>query len=116
MNGYTGRLLLVDLTTGEIRTEELNRRYAEQYVGASGLAARYLYDRLDASVDPLGPENPLMFLTGPLDGTGAPSSGRYVVCARSPQTGIWGESNAGNFLGPELKAAGYDGIVFTGRA
>src|SRR5581483_6566730 len=116
MNGYTGRLLFVDLTSGETHIEALNTRYAEQYIGGSGLAARYLYDWLDANTDPLGPENPLVFLTGPLDGTGAPSSGRFVVCARSPQTGLWGEANAGNFLGPELKFAGFDGIVLRGKA
>ena len=116
MNGYTGKLLSVDLTTGDIKTLELNRAYAEQYLGGSGLAARYLYDWLDAGTDPLGPENPLVFMNGPLDGTGAPSSGRFAVCARSPQTGLWGEAIAGNFFGPELKFAGYDGIVLRGRA
>lgn len=116
MNGYTGKLLEVDLSTGQTRTFELNRRYAEDYIGGSGLAARYLYDWLDASVDPLGPTNPLVFLTGPLDATGAPSSGRFVVCARSPQTGLWGEANAGNFFGPELKFTGYDGLVIRGCA
>lgn len=116
MNGYTGKLIFVNLTTGSITTQELNRAYAADYLGGSGLAARYLYDWLDASVDPLGPENPLVFMNGPLDGTGAPSSGRFAVCARSPQTGLWGEAIAGNFFGPELKFAGYDGIVLTGRA
>lgn len=116
MNGYTGKLLFVNLTTGAIETHELNREYAAQYLGGSGLAARYLYDWLEASTDPLGPDNPLVFMNGPLDGTGAPSSGRFAVCARSPQTGLWGEAIAGNFFGPELKFAGYDGIVLRGRA
>ncbi|MBI4671434.1 MAG: aldehyde ferredoxin oxidoreductase family protein [Chloroflexi bacterium] len=116
MNGYTGKLLFVNLTTGEISTQDLNRAYAAQYLGGSGLAARYLYDWLEASTDPLGPDNPLVFMNGPLDGTGAPSSGRFAVCARSPQTGLWGEAIAGNFFGPELKFAGYDGIVLRGRA
>lgn len=116
MNGYTGKLLFVNLTTGDISTQELNRAYAADFLGGSGLAARYLYDWLDASTDPLGPENPLVFMNGPLDGTGAPSSGRFAVCARSPQTGLWGEAIAGNFFGPELKFAGYDGIVLRGKA
>lgn len=116
MNGYTGKLLIVDLTSGDIHSQEQQPRYVEHYLGGSGLAARYLYDWLEPSTDPLGPENPLIFLTGPLDGTGAPSSGRFVVCARSPQTGLWGEANAGNFFGPELKFAGYDGILIRGRA
>jgi len=116
MNGYTGKLLFVNLTTGEIETQELNREYAAQYLGGSGLAARYLYEWLEASTDPLGSDTPLVFMNGPLDGTGAPSSGRFAVCARSPQTGLWGEAIAGNFFGPELKFAGYDGIVLRGRA
>lgn len=116
MNGYTGRLLFVNLTTREITTQELNREYAAQFLGGSGLAARYIYDWIDADTDPLGPDNPLVFMNGPLDGTGAPSSGRFAVCARSPQTGLWGEAIAGNFFGPELKFAGYDCIVLRGRA
>ncbi len=116
MNGYTGKLLLVNLTTGEISTQELNRAYAEQYLGGSGLAARYIYDWIDATTDPLGADNPLVFMNGPLDGTGAPVSGRFAVCARSPQTGLWGEAIAGNFFGPELKFAGYDGMVLRGKA
>ncbi len=116
MNSYTGTLLAVDLTTRAITTQELNREYAAQFLGGSGLAARYLYDWLDADTDPLGPDNPLVFMSGPLDGAGAPSSGRFAVCARSPQTGLWGEAIAGNFFGPELKFAGYDGIVVRGRA
>lgn len=116
MNGYTGKLLFVNLTTGEISVQELNRAYAADYLGGSGLAARYLYDWLDASTDPLGPDNPLVFMNGPLDAAGAPVSGRFAVCARSPQTGLWGEAIAGNFFGPELKYAGYDGIVIRGKA
>ncbi len=116
MNGYTGKLLFVNLTTGDISTQDLNRAYAAEYLGGSGLAARYLYDWLDASTDPLGPNNPLVFMNGPLDAAGAPVSGRFAVCARSPQTGLWGEAIAGNFFGPELKFAGYDGIVIRGKA
>jgi aldehyde:ferredoxin oxidoreductase len=116
MNGYTGKLLFVNLTTREITTEELNREYAAQFLGGSGLAARYIYDWVDANTDPLGPDNPLVLMNGPLDGTGAPVSGRFAVCARSPQTGLWGEAIAGNFFGPELKFAGYDGMVIRGKA
>ncbi len=116
MNGYTGKLLFVNLTTGDISTQELNRAYAAQYLGGSGLAARYMYDWIDKDTDPLGPENPLVFMNGPLDAAGAPVSGRFAVCARSPQTGLWGEAIAGNFFGPELKYAGYDGIVLRGKA
>jgi aldehyde:ferredoxin oxidoreductase len=71
---------------------------------------------LDLNTDPLGPENPLFFLTGPLVGTSMTSAGRYSVCARSPLTGIWGEANSGGFFGPELRYTGYDGVLITGKA
>lgn len=116
MHGYVGRLLIVDLTAGDSYDEPLNEKYTAQYIGGAGLAARYLYDAIDQSTDPLGPDNPLIFMTGPLDATAAPSAGRFVVVARSPQTGLYGEANAGNFFGPDLKLAGYDGIVVRGRA
>jgi aldehyde:ferredoxin oxidoreductase len=116
MNGYLGKILRVNLSQGKLWDEALNEDYARNYVGGSGLAARYLYDMLDADTDPLGPENPLFFLTGPLVGTSMTSAGRYSVCARSPLTGIWGEANSGGFFGPELRYAGYDGVLFTGKA
>lgn len=116
MDGYLGKILNVDLTSGEIAEETLNRDYARMFIGGSGLAARYIYDLASADTDPLGPENPLVFMTGPLVGTRAPSCGRYVICARSPQTNLWGESNVGGFLGPHLRFAGYDGMIIRGQA
>lgn len=116
MNSYAGNLLIVNLTTGDIHAEPLNETYAAQYIGGAGLAARYLYDAIDANTDPLGPDNPLIFMTGPLAATAAPSAGRFVVCARSPLTGLYGEANAGNFFGPDLKLAGYDGIILRGKS
>jgi aldehyde:ferredoxin oxidoreductase len=116
MNGFMGKLLAVDLTTGHISTLPLNEAYARQFVGGAGLACRYLYDRIDRDTDPLGPENPLLFMTGPLVGTVAPLCGRYVVCARSPQTGLWAESNSGGRFGPHLRFSGCDGVLFTGQA
>jgi len=116
MNGYLGRILRVDLSRDRLWDETLNEDYARNFVGGSGLAARYLYDLLDRNTDPLGADNPLFFLTGPLVGTSMTSAGRYSVCARSPLTGIWGEANSGGFFGPELRYAGYDGVLITGRA
>jgi aldehyde:ferredoxin oxidoreductase len=116
VNGYLGKILRVNLSTGEIGEEQLNPEYARAFLGGSGLAARYIHDLTDASTDPLGPGNPLVFMTGPLVGTRAPSCGRYVICARSPQTGLWGESNIGGFVGPHLRFAGYDGIIVEGQA
>ena len=116
MSGYMGKTLRVDLGAGELWDEPLNEGYARAFVGGSGLAARIIYDMVDGDTDPLGPDNPLVFMTGPLVGTAMPSAGRCSVSALSPLTHIWGEANTGGFWGPELRFAGYDGIVITGRA
>jgi aldehyde:ferredoxin oxidoreductase len=116
MYGYMGRILLVDLTDRRLEDIPLSAEYARQYLGGSGLAARYLFDLVDARADPLDPASPLVFMTGPLVGTRAPSCGRFEVCARSPLTGFWGEGNAGGFWGPALRFAGYDGIIVRGAA
>jgi aldehyde:ferredoxin oxidoreductase len=116
MGGYMGKLLVVDLTSGELKDEPIDPTMAHDFVGGAGYAARYLYNELGPDTDPLGPNNTLMFMTGPLVGTRAPSCGRHEVCAISPLTGIWGESNAGGFWGAELRFSGYDGIVVRGRS
>ena len=116
LSGYAGRLLHVDLSAGTIRDEPLNEKLASAFLGGSGLAAALIARAPVAEIDPLGPANPLVWMTGPLVGTAMPSAGRLSLCGLSPLTGIWGESNTGGFLGPELRFAGYDGIVVTGRA
>jgi len=116
VTGYTGKLLSVDLTQGQITEEPLNKDYAGDFVGGSGLASRYIYDMVTEKTNPLGAENPLIFITGPLTGTNAPCCGRFTVCARSPLTGFWGEANSGGVFGPTLKFAGYDGIIVTGSS
>jgi aldehyde:ferredoxin oxidoreductase len=114
MNGYIGKLLVVDLTGGKIAEEPLKADYARDYLGGSGVAARYLYDLIGPNTDPLGPDNPLIFMAGPLTGTAAPSCGRHVVVARSPLTSLWGEANSGGDFGAQLRLAGCDGIIFEG--
>ncbi len=115
--GYAGRLLRVDLTTGSFREEPLKEELMRDYIGGNGFAARILYDELKPGIDPLGPENKLLILTGPLTGTAAPSSGRWAAYAKSPvTTAVWGEAHCGGTFGPELKYAGFDGIIFEGRA
>jgi aldehyde:ferredoxin oxidoreductase len=116
MNGYMGKILRVDLSATRLWDEPLDDQVARAYVGGSGLAARYIYDMVDRDTDPLGADNPLVFMTGPLVGTMMPSAGRCSVSALSPLTRIWGESNTGGFFGPELRFAGYDGVIVTGRA
>jgi aldehyde:ferredoxin oxidoreductase len=116
MTDRFGRLLNVDLDAGKIWQQQLAPGLIEPFIGGSGLAARLLWDRLTKELDPLGPSNPLLFITGPLTGTAGPANGRFSVCAKSPATGIWGESNCGGFWGSELRFAGYDAILITGRA
>lgn len=116
MYGYMGKILRVDLTASLVWDEAINESYARAFVGGSALAARYALNLVDEDTDPLGPENPLILMTGPMVGTAMPSAGRYSVCALSPLTGIWGEANSGGFFGPELRFAGYDGILVTGKA
>jgi aldehyde:ferredoxin oxidoreductase len=110
------RLLRVDLNTGQTQEEEIDAQYRRDFIGGSGLAARMLWDDLNASRDPLDPASPLIWMTGPLTGSGGPTTGRFTICGRSPYTCIWGESNIGGFVGPELRYAGYDGLWITGRA
>jgi aldehyde:ferredoxin oxidoreductase len=116
MNAYMDKILRINLDNGSLWDEPLDEGYVRLFVGGSGLAARYIYDMVDRSVDPLGPENPLIFMTGPLVSTAMPSASRYSVCGISPLTGIWGEANSGGFFGNDLRRAGYDGVVITGQA
>lgn len=116
IGGYTGRILGVNLTKRKLRIETLDEGFAKKYIGGVGFAAKILWDETTASTRPLSPENVLVFMTGPLTGTKAPSSSRYIVAAISPLTGIWGEAHAGGIFGWELKHAGFDGIILKGMA
>ena len=115
-HGWTGTTLRVDLTRGEIRREALDPDWARDYVGGRGLGARYLWEEVDPRVDPLAPENKMIFATGPLTGTNASCGARYMVMTKSPLTNCVTFSNSGGRWGPELKFAGYDLIVLEGRA
>jgi aldehyde:ferredoxin oxidoreductase len=114
MNGWTGTLLRVNLTSGAITQEALNSADAKAFVGARGLGTKIFCDEVDPKIDPLGPDNKMIFLTGPLTGTFAACSGRYEVVAKAPLTGTIGAANSGGHFGPELKFAGYDGIIIEG--
>ena len=116
MFGYNGKILAVDLTQKKTETVELKEDMVKSFVGGSGLGARLLLDIIDAKTNPLGPENPLIFMTGPFTGTLVPSGGRFAVCGLSPKTGILGESSVGGSFGPALKATGFDGLIIVGKA
>ncbi len=116
MFGYIGEILRVDLTKSRISTEPLKEDDLKNYIGGSGLASRIIYNELNQFISPPSPDNILVFMTGPLTGTASPSCGRYCVCTKSPLTGLWAEAHAAGFWGPELKFAGYDGIIVEGVA
>lgn len=116
MSMKDGKLLRVNLNTENITTEKINSDAARSFFGSKGLAAYYLFRELGKGVEPLSPENKLIFMNGPLTGTKAPSSCRFVVCTKSPLTGGWVDSSCGGFWGPELRFAGFDSIIFEGRA
>lgn len=116
MKGWMGTVLRVDLSSGRIEKEPLSPQLAANYVGGRGLATKLLYDELKIECDALTPENMLIFANGPLTMTGALSSGRYMVVTKSPLTGTICSSNSGGYFPGSFKAAGYDVIVFSGKA
>ncbi|MDN5293764.1 MAG: aldehyde:ferredoxin oxidoreductase [Eubacteriales bacterium] len=116
MAGYCGKLLRVNLSTGEIKKEPLDLTVAKKFIGGRGLGSYILAQEIDPKVDPLSPDNKIIFATGPLTGSSAPTSGRYMVVTKSPLTGTIACSNSGGFWGAELKFAGYDLIIVEGKA
>jgi len=117
MFSYAGKILRVDLTTGKISTEQLSEEMAKSYIGGIGLGIKLLMDNSKPGIDPFDPDNPIIFATGPLSGTMGPTAGNgYAVVSKSPATGGVGESKAHGFFGPDLKRAGYDAVIITGKA
>jgi aldehyde:ferredoxin oxidoreductase len=114
--GYMGKIMDVDLSSGKIGTVEVSDRDRERFVGGRFLSTKILWDELKPGIDPLSPDNILIIMTSPLTGTGAPSTSRYDISAKSPQTGAIGHSNSGGNFGIHLKRAGWDGIVIRGKA
>jgi aldehyde:ferredoxin oxidoreductase len=112
--GCIGKILMVDLSTREVREEIVPDHVYEKYLSGMGLAAYILYNRIPAGADPLGPDNILGFVSGLLTGTGSLFAGRWMVAGKSPLTRGWGEANCGGSFSPAIKRCGYDGIFFTG--
>jgi aldehyde:ferredoxin oxidoreductase len=116
MFGYMGKILRVDLSEQTVIVEKVSQELVKKYIGGSGLAAKYLYDETNAETNPLGPENLLIFMTGPFCGTFVPTSGRHAVVTKSPLTGIFAESDVGGTWGYVFKSTGNDGLIIKGRA
>ncbi len=117
MNGYWGKMLEVDLSQAASRTIQLPDALLRDFVGGTGLAATILYEQIAAGADPLGPDNILVFATGPFQGgSRILGSGRFTICAKSPLTGLFGESTGGGYNGEELKKTGFDALVVKGKA
>ncbi len=114
MNAVTGKILWVNLTEGTCTPEDVPDSVYEKFLSGLGLAAYYLYQRIPPGADALGPDNILAFACGLLTGTGSLMTGRWMVAAKSPLTGTWGDSNCGGDLSPAIKQSGYDAIFFTG--
>jgi len=114
MYGYHGKILQVDLDNRKTKDISLNEDDLRNFIGGGGLAAKLLYPLMTRKPDPLGPQNPLLFITGPFTASPIPSTGRHTICARSPLTGFWGETSTGGFFGVALKSTGYDGLLVTG--
>jgi aldehyde:ferredoxin oxidoreductase len=113
--GY-GKIIDVDLTTGRITKREIEPQFAERYIGGMGFSCKILYDEVGPEVDPLGPENIVIFANGPLTGTSTPCSGRTEITTKSPLTGHIGTGNTGGLWGARLKRAGFDLIIVRGKA
>ncbi len=116
LGGWTGKILRVNLTAGTCRVEDVPEQWRRDYIGGRGLAAKYLYEEMDPTVDAFSPENKLIFATGPLTGTSTSTNSRYMVVTKGALTGAITTSNSGGHWAAELKYAGYDMVIIEGRA
>ncbi len=116
LNGWTGKILEVDLSSGQIMTSTIKEEWLHNFIGGSGLASKVLYDRVGPDVEPFSSENLIIISAGPLTGTVAPSGSRVEVTTKSPLTGILGRANSGGIFGAKMKMAGYDLIVICGKS
>ena len=114
--GWTKKVLRVDLTKGTCKSEPLNMKWAQDYLGQRGLATKYFVEEVDPKVDPLSPANKLIMATGPLTGTPVSTGGRYSVITKGALTGAIACSNSGGYFGAEMKFAGWDMVIFEGKS
>lgn len=116
VGGYCGKILRVNLTTGEMSHDSFEEEILRKFIGGSGLGAYVVAKETDENTDPLGPENVIAIMSGPMAGTKAPNGGRYHVVTKSPLTGLLGEGNSGGSWSTKLKYSGFDGIILTGAS
>lgn len=116
MHGWTGKTITIDLTDFEIKETKSDSRILQYFIGGRGLGVKLYHDSVEPNIDPLSPENILIFATGPLTGTQAPMSGRHAMVSKSPLTGTIFDSSSGGFFGKELKFAGIDALILKGKA
>ena len=116
VGGYAGKILRINLSDGSVTKENLDLELARKYIGGRGLAGKMFVDEVAEHVDAFAPENKVFVAAGPLSGSSAPASGRYMVVTKSPLNGTIASSNSGGFWGVELKLAGYDMVVLEGQA
>lgn len=116
MYGYAGKIVRIDLTGVKVRIEILKEDQALNYIGGKGFGAKILPDELKPKIDPYDPSNILMFATGPVNGLALSGAAKLCAVFKSPLTGIWGESQCGGYFAPQLKCAGYDALIISGRS
>lgn len=116
MFAWHGKILRVNLTTKTIRTETVDELFASKYLGGRGWAIKYMLEEMDPTIDAFDPNNLMIFATGPLTGTVAPTGNRYMVVTKSPLTGALTNSNSGGFFPNEMKRTGFDLFIFEGKA
>ena len=115
MLGYQNKVLRINLSDKEAKTEPLQMGWAEKYIGSKGLSIKYLYEELKPGIDPLSPDNKLVFMTGPLTGTNVPCSGKLAIAGKSPATGTICDCSIGGHSAIRIKYAGYDAVIIEGK-
>ena len=116
MNGYNGKILRVNLSSGAVSVEEMGEAFCRRYFGGRGFISYFLLKEVPKGAEPLGTENKLIFATGPVSGVPVAGSGRNSVGAKSPLTNIYGDGEVGGYWGAEFKHAGYDALIVEGKA
>jgi len=114
--GYAGKIARINLTNGKVQAEILKEDLALNYIGGKGVSAKILYDELKPKIDPYDPSNTLILATGPVNGLALSGAAKICAVFKSPLTGIWGESQCGGYFAPQLKYAGYDVLIISGKS